>query len=65
MPRPERTVRLYPVEGVSLYPYPAVEWDATVEQWAELRTYSPCPFTDQPPAVPAAPAPDAPAETED
>lgn len=48
------TVRLYPVEGVALYPWPAVEFDATPEQAAELLAYIPAPFTtDRPKAAPA------------
>ena len=44
-----RTIHLYPVPGVSAYPWPAQEFDATPDQWAELRGYIPPPFTDRPP----------------
>jgi len=44
-----KTIRLYPVPGVFLHPWSAVEFDATPEQWAELREYLPPPFTDKPP----------------
>lgn len=43
------TVRLYPVEGVALYPWPAQPFDATPEQAAELLAYIPAPFTTEPP----------------
>lgn len=45
------TVRLYPVEGVALYPWPAQPFDATPEQAAELLAYTPAPFTTEPPHV--------------
>lgn len=64
MPKP--LVRLYPVPGVSAHPWPAAEFDATPEQWAELQTYQPPPFTDKPPVIPAQPeAPASPEPTED
>lgn len=49
--KPE-TVRLYPVEGVAAYPWPAVEFDATPEQAAELLAYVPAPFTTERPGGP-------------
>lgn len=57
-----KTVHLYPVEGVSVYPWPAAEFDATEEQAAELLAYIPPPFTTEPPSPPetAAEAPDTP-----
>lgn len=45
------TVRLYPVPGVSVYPWPAAEFDATEEQAAELLAYVPAPFTTSRPNV--------------
>lgn len=50
------TVRLYPVEGVALYPWPAVEFDATPEQATELLAYIPAPFTTRRPGGPVASA---------
>ena len=58
-----KTIRLYPVPGVSLYPWPAQEFDATEAQWEELRAYIPPPFTTDPPEKAPRPpetAPDAP-----
>ena len=49
--KPE-TVRLYPVEGVALYPWPAEAFDATPEQADELLAYIPAPFTTTAPAEP-------------
>ena len=43
------TVRLYPVDGVALYPWPAEPFDATPEQAAELLAYIPAPFTTKAP----------------
>ena len=57
-----KTVRLYPVPGVSVYPWPAAEFDATEEQAAELLAYIPPPFTTEPPRKAPSPpetAPDA------
>ena len=54
-----RTVRLYPVEGVSVYPYPAVEFDADEATAAELLAYIPPPFTTEPPKAPSPPETDA------
>lgn len=48
-----RTVRLYPVEGVSVYPWPAVEFDATEAEAAELLAYVPAPFTVESPKAPS------------
>jgi len=55
MTKTPRLVRLHPVEGVSLYPWPAVEFDATPEQWEELSRHVPCPFTVDPTPAEAAP----------
>jgi hypothetical protein len=65
-----KTVRLYPVPGVSLHPWPAVEFDATPDEWAELREYLPPPFTDKPPGAtpdtkPTGPADAGPSDSED
>ena len=60
---PKDTIHLWPVEGVSLWPWPAVEFDATPDQWADLKRYVPPPFTDKPPK--AVPAPEAPASPDD
>ena len=46
-----RTVRLWPVEGVSVWPWPAVEFDATPEDAAFLLAHVPPPFTDRPPGA--------------
>ncbi len=55
-----KTVRIYPVPGVSLYPWRTKPQDVSESDWAELQKYSPQPFTDQPPGVepeqPAEPA---------
>lgn len=48
MPKP-KTVRLYPVPGVSVYPYPAVVFDATPEEADLLLSHIPPPFTTDPP----------------
>ena len=45
------TVHLYPVEGVSLYPYPAAEIDLPDEEAAVVLGFSPPPFTTKPPAT--------------
>lgn len=57
-----RTVRLYPVPGVSAYPWPSEEFDATEAEAAELLAYVPAPFTTEPPKAPSPSetAPDAP-----
>lgn len=44
-----KTIRLYPIKGVSLYPFPAVEFDATPEEAETLLAYIPPPFTTTPP----------------
>lgn len=44
MPKP-RTVHLYPVDGVSLYPWPAVECDVPEDVAADLLAHVPPPFT--------------------
>jgi hypothetical protein len=54
-----KTVRLYPVPGVSVYPWPAEECEVTEEQAAELLAYIPAPFTTEPPEPIEAP-PDTP-----
>ena len=51
-----KTVHLYPVAGVHALPWPAQEWDATPEEWADIRQYIPCPFTDVAPEAPTRPA---------
>lgn len=56
--KPE-TVHLYPVPGVSTYPYPAVEFDATPEEAEALLAFIPPPFTTEPPSPPET-APDGP-----
>lgn len=58
------TVRLYPVEGVTLYPWPAAAFDATPEQAAELLAYIPAPFTTDAPKA-ATPATEAPTTASD
>lgn len=45
--KPE-TVHLYPVPGVSTYPYPSVEFDATSEEAEALLAFIPAPFTTTP-----------------
>lgn len=52
-----KTVRLYPVPGVSVYPWPSVEFDATEEQAAELLAHIPAPFTTDPPKATTPPEP--------
>jgi hypothetical protein len=51
MPSRPRSVRLYPVEGVTLYPYPAVPFFATDGEWEAIQQYSPVPFTTTRPAM--------------
>lgn len=52
-----KAVRLYPVEGVSVYPWPAVEFDASPEDAAFLLAHVPPPFTDKPPGPRPTPIP--------
>lgn len=47
--KPTKTIRLYPVEGVSVYPWPSVEFDATPEEAEFLLAHVPPPFTVEPP----------------
>lgn len=49
------TVHLHPVEGASIYPYPAEEMDVDEELAAELLAYSPPAFTADPPPKPKKP----------
>lgn len=49
-------VHLYPVEGVSVYPWPSVECDVTPEEAEALLAHIPAPFTTEPPRK--APDPD-------
>ena len=51
-----KTVRLYPVPGVSLYPFPAAEFDATDEEAEFLLAHIPQPFTTTSPKAPTRPA---------
>lgn len=44
-----KTIRLYPVPGVSVYPYPAEAFDATPDEVETLLAYNPPPFTTTPP----------------
>jgi hypothetical protein len=58
-----KTVRLYPVPGVSVYPYPSEEFDADEATAAALLAHIPPPFTTEPPQQAPSPsetAPDAP-----
>lgn len=50
-----KLIHLWPVEGVHALPWPSREWDATPEEWADIRMYVPPPFTDIPPGVRAIP----------
>jgi hypothetical protein len=43
------TVHLYPVEGASVYPYPADEIDVTAAEAKALLAYEPPAFTTEPP----------------
>ena len=45
-----KTVHLYPVPGVSVYPYPAEECDVSPEEAEALLAYVPAPFTLEPPS---------------
>lgn len=53
-----KTVHLYPVPGVSLYPHPAEECDVPEDVAAFLLEHIPPPFTTTPPSPPET-APDA------
>lgn len=48
-------VRLYPVPGVSVYPYPSEECEVDEATAAELLAYTPAPFTTEPPEAPSPP----------
>lgn len=50
-----KTVRLFPVPGVSVYPWPSVEFDATPEEAEALLAHVPSPFTTEPPKAPSPP----------
>lgn len=65
-----KTVRLYPVPGVSVYPWPAVEFDASPDDAAFLLAHLPPPFTETPPGAtpdtkPTGPADAGPSDSED
>jgi len=57
----KRPVRIYPVPGVSLYPWRAIEQEVSAEDWATLQEARPQPFTDIPPGA----QPDQPQEPDD
>ena len=61
MPKPA-LVRLYPVPGVSVWPWPATVIDVAPEQAAELLAHVPPPFTDKPPTEATPPVPPDPTE---
>ena len=43
------TVRIYPVDGVSLHPWKPIEQEVSAADWRLLSAFKPPPFTDQPP----------------
>lgn len=47
-----KTVRLYPVPGVSLYPWPSEPFDATEAEARFLLAVTPPPFSTDPPDPP-------------
>ena len=58
-----KLIHLYPIPGVSIPGVPAIEQDATAEQWADYQRYQPPAFTTDPPhPPPIAAAPDEPTE---
>jgi len=52
-----RRIHIYPVPGVSLYPWRAVPQEVTAAEWAALQKYSPPPFTDKRPGSVPEPEP--------
>lgn len=50
-----KTVRLYPVEGVSIPGVPSQECEVTEAEAAELLAYIPAAFTVEPPKAPSPP----------
>ena len=42
-------VCIYPVPGVTFYPWPPIPQDVSASDWAELQEVRPPPFTDRPP----------------
>jgi len=44
-----RRVRIYPVPGVSLYPWRAIEQEVSEAEWELLKHSHPQAFTDKPP----------------
>lgn len=58
-----KTIHLYPVPGVSVWPWPAEEFDATEAEAEQLLAHVPPPFTTEPPRkapTPPQTAPDGP-----
>ncbi len=47
--RADKRIRIYPVDGVSLYPWKPIEQEVSAVDWRLLSAYKPPPFTDQPP----------------
>ena len=47
-----KLIHLYPIPGVSIPGVPAIEQDATAEQWADYQRYQPPAFTTDPPHPP-------------
>ena len=45
-----KTVHLYPVPGVSVYPYAAEECDVSPDVAEALLAHVPAPFTTEPPS---------------
>ena len=51
-------IQIYPVPGVTLYPWRPIPQEVTEKEWGELQQARPCPFTDQPPGSPEPQAPE-------
>ena len=48
--RADKRIRIYPVDGVSFYPWKPIEQEVNAADWRLLSEVRPPPFTDQPPS---------------